>query len=309
VKPLDFLIIGAQKCATTALFEHLRHHPDIAMPLEKEVPFFTREDCSEQAWRTFCEHHFSGGLEDRLWGKASPQYMCDAEVPSRIRNLMPEVKLVAILRDPIERTLSHFQMAQRRETEQRNFADAINPLLLEETRHAIRSSSVPDHADGYQSEAEFYVAWSEYGRVLRNYTSCFDPNQLLILYTEDLESHPEATMDRLLEFIGLPTGFRPSSLGKVIHRGGRNKRVPQSVRNYLRDFKLLYWLWQRLPEVQRGRLRFQYEQWNVQKNTCQAPLSDNLSRQLRAHFAADLLSLSTLPVPSPPWLDRYLTRD
>jgi Sulfotransferase domain len=306
MKPLDFLIIGAQKCATTALFEHLRQHPDIAMPLEKEVPFFTGEDCSTGSWDAFTRKHFGSQQDHKLWGKASPQYMCDPQVPARIHALMPGVKLVAILRDPIERTWSHFQMGQRRETEQRNFAEVVQSLLAEDARESARNLPVPDHADGYQSEADFYVAWSEYGRSLQAFNDRFNPGQLLVLYTEELEADPEATLDRLLEFIGLPGGFRPPTLGKVIHRGGTGNRIPQSVRAWLRERNVLYWLWQQVPETRRGRLRFQYEQWNVSRSGNPMALPPELHDQLRQHYAADISSLLCLPVASPPWADRYL---
>jgi hypothetical protein len=312
VKPLDFLIVGAQKCATTALFEHLRSHPDIAMPLEKEVPFFTGQDCSQRSWEAFANEQFGAEQQNKLWAKASPQYMSDPNVPARIKELMPDVKLVAILRDPMERTRSHFQMGRRRDTEHREFAQAIEALLTKEALHSGRSLPVPEHTEGYESEADFYIAWSEYGRILTEFTASFDPKQLLVLYTEDLENEPEETLDRLLEFIGLPTGFRPATLGEIIHRGGgSSKRIPQSVREWLRNRKMLYQLWQRVPEARRGRLRFQYEQWNIRRNGNSQGnamlLSEDLQEQLRRHYSADIDALLSLPIAPPPWLDRYLT--
>ncbi|MEH6580751.1 MAG: sulfotransferase [Halioglobus sp.] len=306
MKSLDFLIIGAQKCATTTLFEHLRSHPRIAMPLEKEVPFFTDDDCSAKSWQTFALDQFGRKQDGKLWGKASPQYMSDPNVPGRIQKLMPDTKLVAILRDPIQRTWSHFRMGQRRDTEPREFSEAIASLLATTGQAAGHSRVLPDHALGYQSEADFYVAWSEYGRILQEFSACFDPRQLLVLYTEDLENDPAATVDRLLEFIGLPVGFRPPTLGEVIHRGGASNRIPHSVRGWLRERKLLYRLWQLLPDAQRGRLRFQYEQWNVRKNGDSMSLPDNLHDQLRKHYGEDIRSLLSLPIASPPWADRYL---
>ena len=307
VKNLDFLIIGAQKCATTALHELLRNHPDIAMPLEKEVPFFTGAEQSEQAWQSFASDQFGVQNSHKLWGKASPQYMCDPMVPARIGALMPSVKLVAILRDPIDRTLSHFRMGQRRETESRTFPEAVRPLLGQDKPDRAELSPVPDHATGYQSEAEFYVAWSEYGRSLAAYLQHFKSEQLLILYTEDLEQKPEATLDRLLEYIGLPQGYRPGSLGSVVHGGGTAKRIPNSVRYWLRRRRAVSRLWALLPEKQRGRLRFQYEQWNIRKESNQEPVPDSLRKQLSAHYAADLRTLMSLPlsISPPPWLDRY----
>jgi len=309
MKPLDFLIIGAQKCATTALFEHLRSHPDIAMPLEKEVPYFTRQDCTQESWQVFANEQFGGGQQHKLWAKVSPQYMSDPNVPARIKELMPDVKLVTILRDPIERTCSHIQMGRRRGTEQREFAEVISALLTEEALQRGRSQPVPEHAEGYESEADFYVAWSEYGRILTEFTACFDAKQILVLYTEELESEPEATLDRLLEFIGLPTGFRPPTLGEVIHRGGgSHQRIPQSVREWLRKRNILYSLWQRVSEARRGRLRFQYEQWNIRRsgNAEAMLLPEQLQEQLRRHYRADIKSLLALAITPPPWLGRYL---
>lgn len=311
MKPLDFIIVGAQKCATTAVFEHLRSHPDIAMPLEKEVPFFTGQDCSQKSWEAFANEQFGAEQQNKLWAKASPQYMSDPDVPARIKELMPDVKLVAILRDPMERTWSHFQMGRRRDTEHREFAQAIEALLTKEALHSGRSLPVPEHTEGYESEADFYIAWSEYGRILTEFTASFDPKQLLVLYTEDLENEPEETLDRLLEFIGLPTGFRPATLGEIIHRGGSSKRIPHSVREWLRNRKMLYQLWQRVPEARRGRLRFQYEQWNIRRNGNSQGnamlLSEDLQEQLRRHYSADIDALLSLPIAPPPWLDRYLT--
>lgn len=307
MKPLDFLIIGAQKCATTTLFEHLRGHPDIAMPLEKEVPFFTDGDCSAQRWQSFSQAQFARADERQLWGKATPQYMSDPRAAARIHELMPQVKLVAILRDPIERTWSHFRMGQRRDTEHRDFNTAIAALLAENGASAARAQTLPDHADGYESEAEFYLAWSEYGRILAEFNRHFDSGQLLVLYTEDLEKDPAGTLDRLLEFIGLPAGYRPASLGEVAHRGGGDKIVPQSVRNWLRERKMFYWLWQQLPEARRGRLRFQYEQWNVRNVDAPMALPTELQQRLRAHFKEDIDTLLSLPlaIAPPPWADGY----
>ena len=310
MKPLDFLIIGAQKCATTTLFEHLRSHPDIAMPLEKEVPFFSRQDCSEETWQDFAAEQFGDAQEHQLWAKTTPQYMSDPQVPARIKALMPDVKLVAILRDPIDRTLSHIQMGQRRDTEHRECAEAIAPLITEKGQQAGRLQPAPEHAEGYQSEAQFYVAWSEYGRILTAFSEHFEPQQLLVLYTEELEKDPEATLDRLLAFIGLPTGFRPPTLGEVIHRGGgSSKRIPQSVRAWLRDRRLLFWLWQLVPEARRGRLRFQYEQWNVSRNGKAMPLPVSLHAQLSEHYARDIQSLLGLPIAPPPWAESYLNQN
>jgi hypothetical protein len=305
MKPLDFLIVGAQKCATTTLFELLRQHPDVNMPLEKEVPFFTGEACGESDWADYAGRYF-GPEDGRLWGKATPQYMCDPDAAARIHALMPSVRLVAILRDPIDRTWSHYQMGRRRATESRPFEQAIDPLLSPESLARNRLLPVPAHREGYEPESAFYVAWSEYGRILQHYAHLFGPEKVLVLYTEDLERDPAGTLDRLLAFIGLDPGFRPAGLGEVMHKGGGSNRIPHGLRVWLRQRRMLYSLWQKLPEARRGRLRFLYERWNVRKSGARVPgMSETVRAALRAHFRSDLDLLDTVSLDPPPWLDSY----
>jgi hypothetical protein len=135
----------------------------------------------------------------------------------------------------------------------------------------------------------------------------FGPEQILVLYTENLQANPAGTLDWLLHFIDLESGFRPETLGEVLHRGGGSNRVPHGVRVWLRERRVLYRLWQLLPESRRGRLRFLYEQWNVRPEPAPEPgMSPDTEASLRRHFARDLVQLTQLPVETPPWLDRYL---
>lgn len=302
MKTLDFLIIGAQKCATTALFEHLKHHGEIAMPREKEVPFFTGRDYQASEWQRFAAAQF-GDEDARLWGKATPQYMGDPRAAARIHALMPEVKLVAILRDPIERSWSHYQMARRRGMEERSFEQAVEPLLAEDFK---AGDEIPSHAGGYESEADYYLAWSEYGRALKCYYDLFPATNILVLYAEELDAHPEATLDRLLAFLGLAPGFRPDSLGERIHQGGAGNKIPEGLRHWLRQRGWLYALWQRLPADRQGELRFRYEQWNVKRTSRKSPgMTDRTRARLRSHFAKDIATLAQLPLSTPPWAGQY----
>jgi hypothetical protein len=233
--------------------------------------------------------------------------MCDPSAAARIHRLMPGIRLIAILRDPLERCWSHYRMGLRRGTEDRDFAGAVEPLLDPAQLARSRDLPVPEHRDGYESEADFYLAWSEYGRALEPYAALFPPQQLLVLYTEDLEADPAGTLDRILTFLGLETGFRPPSLGAVAHRGGGGNRIPHGLRVWLRQRQWLYRLWQMLPAERRGALRFRYEQWNVRSQGEEQPdLPEAVEAALVAHFSHDLQRLLHLPVSPPPWIARYL---
>jgi Sulfotransferase family len=214
---LDFIVIGAQKAATTTLFQHLRHHPELALPNDKEAPFFSNDAIYARGWPAYLDSLAgSGGVNDPTlrWGTVSPQYMLggvlnasadaagncydERTVPLRIREQLPDVRLIAILRDPVQRAYSHYSMIVRRGSERRSFAQAIDETLrprgLEQARRR------PEEATGY-------VAWGEYGRILAGYLDVFAPEQLLVVFTDELEGAPVALMRRVHEFIGVSADF------------------------------------------------------------------------------------------------------
>ena len=307
MKTLDFIIIGGQKCATTTLFELLRQHPDIDMPLEKEVPFFTDDECSPEAWNRFAERYF-GADNARLRGKATPQYMGDAAVPARLAASMPDARLIAVLRDPVERTRSHFRMGQRRGTEPRDFATAIAHNLDPQALARGRAGRPPRHIKGYESEGDFYVAWSEYGRILAEFRRYFPAQQMLVIYTSDLEADPRAVLDEVLTYLNLDTDFHPRGLGEVMHAGGGSNRIPHGLRVWLRERALVSGLWGRVPPQQQGRIRFLYERFNSRKSKDPLPLPAAVEDALTAHFALDLQQLADLELGMPPWADKYKLR-
>ncbi|MFK8040884.1 sulfotransferase family protein [Congregibacter sp.] len=306
MKSLDFIIIGAQKCATTTLFELLRQHPSVSMPIEKEVPFFTEENCGPKEWLAFSEQYFQDDPA-KLWGKASPQYMADEQIPERIAALMPKTKLIAVLRDPIDRSRSHFRMALRRNTETRSFDEAMSDRLTPEALEAARQGSAPNHRDGYESESEFYLAWSEYGRILQRYRQHFDEEQMLVLYTDELENDPKEVLERVLHFLNLGSNFAPKGLGEVMHAGGGGARVPHGLRVWLRERSLISSIWNLVPPQQQGRIRFLYERWNSRKRKDPLPLENTTEVALRKHFAKDAELIEALGITAPPWSTHYKT--
>ncbi len=128
--PRCFFIIGAQKGGTTALFEYLRHHPEVYMPPEKEAEFFTGSESDRGGLgRVSSEKFLTSPHEARIAGTASPQYMCDPAVPVRMAARVPDARLIAVLRDPVERAVSHYKMAYRRGDERRSFVQAVREQL------------------------------------------------------------------------------------------------------------------------------------------------------------------------------------
>src|SRR4051794_6700075 len=87
-RTLDFIIIGAQKSGTTSLYKYLQPHPSIYMLPEKEAPFFSAEALYSRGWEWYRQEFFSQAPPERIWGKATPMYMANLQVPERIHELM-----------------------------------------------------------------------------------------------------------------------------------------------------------------------------------------------------------------------------
>lgn len=292
---LDFLIIGAQKAGTTTLFKLLAEKQNIYMPAEKEAPFFSLDDRYDQGWDWFIREFFSTAPEDRLWGKASPQYMSDPRVPERLSQQLPQVRLIAILRNPIERAFSHYRMIVKRGLEIRGFSEAISQSL--DASNLQQARLLPAHPS---SEMHCYLAWGEYGRILQRYLEFYSISQILILFTEDLERDPQAVLDKTMRFLGLDTGFTPANLGKRYHQGGSKQRVP-----WLRDVVKktpLNQLWMLLPASQRRNVAYWFKQFNTVPDEAEQVTMDFQVRQdLIAFFQSDVKLLEDSFKLSVPW--------
>jgi hypothetical protein len=291
---LDFVIIGAQKSGTTTLFKYLSEHPSIYMPPEKETAFFSYNDYFEKGWTWFLEGAYGNAPKEKLWGKASPQYMCFPQVPERMVQQIPQVKCIAVLRDPVARAYSHYRMSVRRGYEPCTFDECVRIQL---TPRALIESRL------HPTKVNSYVTWGEYGRVLAAYAQHFPRDQMLILFTKDLARHPKELLMRIYDFLAVEP-FLPQTLGQEFHRGGTRPKLPIATKvlgampiHAMRK-RVPLRLWRIL-----GRLYFAFEQWNVIPGQVEAiPLTAQTQRALQAHFEGDAAELERVTAASPPWL-------
>ena len=294
MKKLDFLIIGAQKSGTTTLFKLLSEHPYIYMPPQKELPFFTDDHAYASGFNMFLENHYKAVPITSQWGKATPHYLSDDRAASRIATLMPEVKLIVILRDPADRALSHYRMSVRRGIEQRSFEEAIQQQLQPESLEESRKLPV-----GRASETNTYIVWGEYGRLLKPYFDQFGKQKILTLFTKDLECDPENTLDMVCSFLGLDT-VRPASLGKRFHEGGAHERLP-----WARSLARVHWIryiWHAVPKRWRSPATYWFHQYNVVKEKDSLSNYDEfLGKDLYRHFHGDAALLKELLGRDLPW--------
>ncbi len=200
-RPLpDFLIIGAQKAGTTALYTYLRRHPAITGPSWKEVSFFDRHYARGARWY---RGNFPLRPRGRLVGEASPSYLFHPLAPKRVAALLPDVRLIAILRNPVERAYSHYQHEVALGREVLAFEDALD--AEPERLRGELERMVADPA--YFSRAWWdhtYVGRGLYAEQLDRWLAVFPRDQLLVLTTDDLAERSAETYVRVLAFLGVP---------------------------------------------------------------------------------------------------------
>jgi Sulfotransferase domain len=198
VRPLpDFLILGAQKAGTTALYAYLRWHPDITGPSFKEVSFFDRHYAHGERW-------YRGHFPVRrraLVGEASPSYLFHPQAPERVARMLPNARLIVLLRDPAERAFSHYQHEVALGREPLSFEDAIDQedeRMRGELERMLSDPSYFSHAWWNYT----YVARGRYAEQLERWFASFPQEQLLVLLTDELAADTAGTYRRVLGFLG-----------------------------------------------------------------------------------------------------------
>jgi hypothetical protein len=200
-RPLPgFLILGAQKAGTTALYAYLRWHPGITGPSWKEVSYFDRHYRRGEAWY---RGHFPLRAGERLVGEASPGYLFHPLAPERVRVTVPHAKLIVLLRDPVDRALSQYHHEVALGREPLSFEAAIE---AEPGRTAGEEEQMVGEP-GYFSHAWWdhaYLARGLYAEQLERWFAVFPPEQLLVVSSDDLASAPAETYAAILSFLGAP---------------------------------------------------------------------------------------------------------
>ncbi len=198
-RPLpDFLVIGAQKAGTTALYAYLRWHPGITGPSWKEVSFFDRHWWRGEAWY---RGQFPLRAGERLVGEASPSYLFHPLAARRARSLVPDAKVVALLRDPVDRAYSQYQHEVALGREPLSFEDA---LAAEDDRLAGEVERLIDDPRAFSRAwwDHAYAARGRYAEQLERWLAVFPREQLLVVPTEELGERPAETYASILAFLG-----------------------------------------------------------------------------------------------------------
>ena len=199
----DFLILGAARCGTTSLYHWLGEHPNVTRAWHKEVGFFDRSFTNGLAW--YRAHFPLKFGPQRQTGEATPEYLYHPRAPERIRATLPDVKLIVLLRNPVERAHSHHQLLVRNRLETLPFDQA---LAREDERIAseLERIGADETYAGLNWQHYSYRSRGEYADQLRRWFEYFPRDRFLILEMDALARKPDETLARILVFLDLPVG-------------------------------------------------------------------------------------------------------
>jgi sulfotransferase family protein len=194
---VDFVIGGTQKGGTSALDSFFRQHPQICMPeTKKELHFFDRED--EDTDHKKYHANFRPKPEHRVIGEASPIYMYWETAPYRIWKYNPQMKWILVLRNPVERAFSAWNMETKRGVEKLPFSEAVDKEA-KRCREALP----------LQHRVYSYIDRGFYAHQVRRLFNIFGGENCLVLLNEELRSDHKTTLRRVFDFLGVDDSSVP----------------------------------------------------------------------------------------------------
>lgn len=188
MKP-NFLVIGAAKAGTTWLYSCLNAHPEIFLSEAKELHFFSYDRLYQKGF-TWYQSHFQSVTNEKAVGEISPSYLPFEAAAERIYAYNPDVRLIMILRNPIDRAYSHYCMAMR--------TGKVNKDI--ETGLSVESP---------------YATWGLYHYQITRYTQLFPVNHIKVLLFDDIKRNPESLLKEVYSYLDVDTSFLPESVFKV----------------------------------------------------------------------------------------------
>jgi hypothetical protein len=227
-----YIIIGAMKCGTTSLHKYFSAHPQISTSMKKELDFFKTEKDFAKGVQWYASQ-FDATYSVR--GEGSPNYTkCHIfpGVPQRMYSVVPDCKLIYIMRNPIERAISHYLHSWSAGIESRRISEAFQRF-----------------------ENNNYILTGNYLFQLEKFLKYYPQDQILVLFSEDLRNERQATLSQVFRFLGVDDAFVCQNFDQVYHRTSAMRRETSLVRLIRRHFPVLLTLARKLlPSLALGKL-------------------------------------------------------
>lgn len=225
----DYCIFGAQKSGTTSLYSYLALHPEVKPSYVKEIHYYNEHFANGLKW--YRSHFPIGPIErskrDFITGEASTMYLHDKASPLRLRQDCPDIKLILVLRNPVDRAISHYHHRIRTGRETRDIKTVFDQALERASRGAFEPGTETD-----------FLAYGRYASYLRHWLSIFPEEQILVLQAEKLFADPRSAFERVSEFLKIrfvePEAERKFNAGTYTSKC--DERLLKSLSDYFEPF-------------------------------------------------------------------------
>lgn len=213
MKGSNFIVIGAAKCGTTTLCDQLSGHPDIFVSSPKEPKFFSLDENYEQGYESYFKLFENAGSA-KARGEGSVNYTLrdhHPETAARIHAFNPEMKLIYVVRHPIERLISHWRMTRLSDITQKDLPGSVNdPNLNKALVHGSR----------YQYQLDAYLEY-------------FDESQIKVVFLEDMASDPCKVLKECFDYLGVDANWeveRPNRVSNKTNSSGLRSSLALAIK-------------------------------------------------------------------------------
>ena len=222
---VNFVICGTQKGGTTALDHYMRLHSEVCMATKKEVHFFDNDNYFLTNSPPYNKYHkfFNPKKNHKIIGESTPIYMFWINAMERIFDYNPNIKLIIILRNPIERAFSNWNMEIQRKREKRTFLQSINYEIKEFNKNK-------------QNRTYSYLKRGLYSDQIKRILRIFKKKQLLCLKNENLRNNPGETLSLVSKFLGISEFINTQKIS--IHSRNYNEKLGPEEKGILNSFFL-----------------------------------------------------------------------
>lgn len=203
----DFIIIGAKRCGTTSLYHYFGEHPCIVPSVHDKLGFFDDNfnlgiNWYKSLFPTILHKQYVKFRKKKFMSyDVTSTYIQNPEVAKRIKQLLPNIKLIAILRNPADRAYSEYNLSIKKGIQTLSFEEVVNIEIekIRECEKKLTGVGVDFFTKSYN-----YLARGLYAKQLKTWFELFPRNQLLVISTEDLSLKPHKTLAEVFQFLNLP---------------------------------------------------------------------------------------------------------
>lgn len=235
----NFIIIGAQKSGTTSLYRYLIQHPSVIPAFHKEIHFF---DLNYRKGLFWYKSHFAKLSEIQnlkhpynqkiITGEATPYYLFHPHVPEKVFEIIPNVKLIVLLRNPVDRAYSHYHHEVKKQVEKLSFEQAIAKETERISEEIVEMSNKSKYYS-YNHQHYSYLSRGIYINQIKKWRMFFPDNQIFIINSEKFYKETNKVFSSVLDFLELPI-FNDINYEK--NNANYYTKMNHRTRKYLTDY-------------------------------------------------------------------------